>query len=320
MDVRHLRYLLAVAEERSFAAAARKLGITQQALGQSVSTLETELGVKLFERGSGTEPTVYGRALLKHAAIVDTEMQRAQSALQQLKEATAGEVRIGVGESFAGYVAPLAIGWMHKRNPGVKIHIVEDYTRPLLERLESGELDFVASAPAINPPVGSEIVQEVLGDTHDVVFARASHPLAKRKELPVSELQAYTWLVPSDIGEVYETVLETFIDEGVPPPSRLIWCDGTGTGIALLLNNDYLILVAPAMVASFRDAGLVVQLNVPRPRRKRRMCLWTRKNGVPSPAAVALISDVRLAAQQIVAPSATAPIPRRGPGSRRSAG
>lgn len=299
MDVRHLRYLLAVDEQRSFAAAARKLGISQQALGQSVAALEAELGVRLFERGTGTEPTVYGRALLKHASVVDAEMRRAVGSLQQLREATAGEVRIGVGECFAGYIAPLAIGWMHARNPGVKLYVTEDYTQPLLDRLEAGTLDFVASAPAATPAQRAGISQEVLGETHDVVFARASHPLARKKNVAISDLQGYTWLVPTDLGEVYETVLETFIDEGVPPPGSLIWCDGTATGIGLLLHNDYLILVAPDMVASLREAGLVVQINVERPFRKRRLSLWTRTHAANSPAVEALMNDMRLAADQV---------------------
>ena len=313
MDVRHLRYLLAVRQHRSFAAAARSLGISQQALGQSVASLEAELGVKLFERGAGGEPTVFGRALLKHAAVVDIEIERALSALGQLREASAGEVHVGVGEGFAGVVAPLAISWMHARSPSVKIHVLEDYTKTLLERLRAGTLDFVAGAPAAHPSQIEEFAQEILGETTDVVFVRSKHPLARRKKVQVSDLQEYTWLIPSDLGETYETVLETFVDEGVPPPNRVIWCDGTGTGFALLLNNDYLILVSPLMMAALIEAKLVVRLDVDRPYRQRKLSLWTRKITTLSPVAAALISDMRAAFLKN-AHYAVSPVPPVAPG------
>jgi len=207
---------------------------------------------------------------------------------------------------------------MHARNPSVKIHIIEDYTKALLERLRVGALDFVAGAPAATPRQIEEFNQEVLGETTDVIFARASHPLTRRTKVAVSDLQEFTWLITSDLGEAYETVLETFVDEGVPPPSRVIWCDGTGTGIALLLNNDYLILVSPLMMASLIEAKLVVRIDVDRPYRLRKLSLWTRKSTTLSPVAVALISDIHVAFHKSAPTKDNLPPDKKPPRKRRT--
>ncbi|MEO5962978.1 MAG: LysR family transcriptional regulator, partial [Thermomonas sp.] len=98
MDLRQLRYFLAVIEHGSFTRAAAMTGRTQQALSKGVAALEQQLGARLFERGSrGARPTTVGRLLLDHAQAADDSLRSFEQRLQELQTGTEGELRIGTG-------------------------------------------------------------------------------------------------------------------------------------------------------------------------------------------------------------------------------
>ena len=103
MEIKQLRRFLAVVETGSLTAAAPTVGLTQQALGASISNLEKELGVMLLDRGPGgvTTPTAYGMMLVAHAKSILSSENRAREELHAFRDARGGSVRIGIGEAFA---------------------------------------------------------------------------------------------------------------------------------------------------------------------------------------------------------------------------
>ena len=102
MDLRQLRYFLAVVEHGSFTRAAAATGRTQQALSKGIQALEQQLGARLFERGSRqVRLTGVGRLLVEHARPAHEAVRRFEDRLQELQTGAEGQVRIGTGPSTA---------------------------------------------------------------------------------------------------------------------------------------------------------------------------------------------------------------------------
>ena len=122
MELRQLERFLAVAEQGTIVAAARSLGMTQQALSASLAGLEQTLDLRLFDRGPGgkTRLTPYGSALVTHARSQLAADRRAREELRSLKEAASGVVTIGIGETFAGDIVAAAVTKLHAARPALR--------------------------------------------------------------------------------------------------------------------------------------------------------------------------------------------------------
>jgi len=294
LDLRQLRRFLAIVEHGSFSAAARHLHITQQALSTSMAKLEDMLEVKLFERGPGGKTTVslYGTSLIKHARSLLIGEEQAIRELIDLRDAAGGEVNIGVGEVLAGQVVAEAIQHLHHERPDIRIKLLEGYSHEMTSLLLAGDVDLVAGSVRADATLANQLVQEHLFDVRDVVAARVEHPLAGKRKLTLEQIRGYTWLVPRGSTEEYRVICETFTAANLEPPHRFIHSDAVSVGMSLMRANDYLIMVSPAWLGNqFRD-GLAV-LDIDRPTLARTAGLTYRRNTPLSPAANALLQQIR---------------------------
>ena len=143
MELRHLRYFLAVADAMSFTEAARRLHLAQPALSQQIRALEKELGVTLVERGARTRGlTEAGTRFAARARRILLEAEGAAEEMSVLAGAGSGTVRFGsaLQSLTEGRLAALLAAF-HRLHPGVRVAFREAHTRPLLELLAEGELD-----------------------------------------------------------------------------------------------------------------------------------------------------------------------------------
>src|ERR1051326_6002146 len=143
MELRHLRYFVAVAEEGHLTRAAERLGIQQPPLSQQIRALETELEVQLFRRNSrGVELTQAGEALLAEARIV---LDRAEHAVLAARRAARGEAgRLGLGFTSSASFHPLVpriIRDFRKASPLVSMSLEEAGTAELVEGLRAERID-----------------------------------------------------------------------------------------------------------------------------------------------------------------------------------
>lgn len=297
MELRQLNHFLAIAEAGGFARAAQLLGLTQQALSLSIAKLEGELGVQLFERtGSGTTLTLFGETFRHHAQLAITETGRAAEAVRLLRDAAAGELRVGFGETMLGRIAPDSLLQMRRKFPGIRLHIEEGYTELLMPRLLAGQLDVLAGSPSVTWHADPAIEQEFLFEVEDIVTARADHPLARKRDVSLADMQAYPWLVGVRPGE-YEVLCEAYQNAGLRPPADIVWSSTLATGLALLLRDDFLALAGPDIFATLMQAGLMRRVRASGLQRSRR-ALVCRRAGAASPAALAMIEEIRIAAQR----------------------
>jgi len=195
MNLRDLRYLLAVAEHEHFGRAARACGVSQPTLSVQIRKLEDVLGVVLFERGGKVAaPTAACRQLLDHARAAVTAAEGVLATARSLRDPLAGRFRLGVIPTLAPYLLPLVFGPLREALPSLELEPWEDQTAALLERLRAHELDAVLLATDETAPdlMGVPLFAEPF-----LAALPPEHPLAAREAVAETDL-ARDILVLSD--------------------------------------------------------------------------------------------------------------------------
>jgi LysR family cyn operon transcriptional activator len=142
VELRHLRYLLAVAERGSFTRAAEELHISQPTLSQQVRQLERTLGVRLLDRSGRTvRLTDAGAAYADHARVALREIAAAERTLRDVQDLSRGHIRLAVTPSFTAYLVGPLIAALHTRHPGVTLALQEMAQDRMEDGLLSDELD-----------------------------------------------------------------------------------------------------------------------------------------------------------------------------------
>jgi DNA-binding transcriptional LysR family regulator len=219
MELRHLRYFLAVAEELNFTRAAARVGIGQPPLSQQIRSLEEELGAPLFNRlPHGVELTTVGRAFLPEARAAREQADRAARAARRASRGETGRLRVGfTGSAAFRKEVPAAIRDFRKTFPDVELLLEEAPTAPLLDRLRDGDVDaaFVRPGPAESHGVN----MMDLGDEPMVVALPASHRLARAKAVHVTSLSGEPLvLFPRDAGPgLYDHIADACRRAGFEP-------------------------------------------------------------------------------------------------------
>jgi LysR family transcriptional regulator, nitrogen assimilation regulatory protein len=142
MDVRRLRYFLAIARAKSFSRAASQLRIAQPALSSQIAALEAELETQLFLRHSrGVELTEAGRVLLPRADDILHRIEQAAQEIRALGKLTTFEVRIGLPTTMTGIIAIPLMDAFSATHPEIVLHIVEGMTGHLEKWMEQDDID-----------------------------------------------------------------------------------------------------------------------------------------------------------------------------------
>src|ERR1700742_1105848 len=142
MDPRRVLTFRAVAHERSFSGAARRLALSQPSVSNQVAALEREVGVRLLDRGSrGVRLTPEGEILLEHADAIADRFALAQAQLHRSVERRRARLRIGaLPSALAGFV-PAAVARLREDHPDTQVTFDEGPSQELAARLAAGELD-----------------------------------------------------------------------------------------------------------------------------------------------------------------------------------
>ena len=188
MELRHIRYFLAVAEELNFTRAAAKIGIGQPPLSQQIRSLEKELGAPLFRRvPHGAELTDSGKAFLPEAQAILAQAERAKNVARHGARGELGSLRVGFTSSAAfTSIVQNAIRAFRENYPKVDLFLEEEDTTTLLEHLARQTLDTAFIRPGRNDPDGVQAYRLIEEET--MIALPAHHPLAKKSALPLSAL------------------------------------------------------------------------------------------------------------------------------------
>jgi len=246
MELRQLRYLVALDEERHFTRAAAREHIAQPALSQQIRRLEEEVGLGLVDRTTRrVTMTEVGASLVARARRILAEVDAARVELEALSGIQTGHVTVGVMHTMGPIDVSLALAIFHERHRGVELTVREQSSEELAEMLRVDELDlaFLSVTERIESHgLGlRQLVSEEL-----VVILPADHRLGRRRRLRMAELGGEEFISYREGARLRELLISAAQHAGFEPQVKLESNESQrirrmvarGMGVAILPRSD----------------------------------------------------------------------------------
>ncbi|HEU5149803.1 MAG TPA: LysR substrate-binding domain-containing protein [Iamia sp.] len=307
MNLRDLRYLVAVGEHRHFGRAAEACYVSQPTLSTQLKKLERELGVELVERTPGhVMLTAVGERIAGRARVMLDEAESIRSLARQAQDPRSGTVRMGLFPTLAPYLLPHVVPQIHERFPQLELLLVEEKTEVVLQQLATGRLDVGVLAT----PVDDRLHQEDLFAEDFLLAVPRTHPLASLDE-------------PVDVGVLTGTHVLLLEEGHCMRDQALSVCRLTGAaemagfratsletlrqmvaaGVGVTLLPE--LAVRPPVPAS--DGVRLLRFAEPVPR--RRIAMFWRETSVYGELLPEIAAVIRTAVTPLLGEAAIAPAP-----------
>lgn len=192
VDLKRLRYFVAVAEEAHFGRAANRLGISQPPLSEHIQALEASLNAKLlFRTTRSVRLTVEGEALLKHARAILHDTDRCQEIVNAARQKNTESLTLGILHAHTYTFLPGLLRKYFSRHPAYRIHLVEYSTTEQIGRLLEGTIDIgLVREPIYHPSLRT---QRLFSENYAVAVP-TTWDIARKKALPVRDLDGRTMI------------------------------------------------------------------------------------------------------------------------------
>jgi DNA-binding transcriptional LysR family regulator len=216
MELRHLRYFLAVAEELNFGRAARRLAMAQPPLSRQIHALETELGVRLFARTRRrVELTDAGRVFVGEARAALAQAERASDAARRAGRGDIGRLAVGFSPVAELGLMPRLLPPFVERHPSIQVDL---QMLPAVEHAAAIHAGRIQVGILILPaPARDGLVVERLGTEDLCAVVPASHPLARDERIRIEDLAAVPFVsfAAASSPHLHELILAAFRDAGI---------------------------------------------------------------------------------------------------------
>jgi LysR family cyn operon transcriptional activator len=264
IELRHLRYFLAVADTAHFTRAAARLHVTQPTLSHQIRQLEGQLELRLFDRvGRRVKLTAAGETLLPHARRVLRELDQAQAALGELHGLKRGLLRVGIVQTVNACVIPEIVARFSAEHGGVRVECGEMAVAEIESDLEAGKLDLGIS---FLPPSRKGLAGEKLFTEELVAVVAANHKLAARRQLRMQDLASQPLALLSPKYCTRQLIDRAFAEAAVSPDLRVEM--NSVASILSTVRRTELMSLLPALALCRQDRGLkTIALTNPTPRR-----------------------------------------------------
>jgi DNA-binding transcriptional LysR family regulator len=299
VDLKRLGHLVALADECHFARAAERVHLSQPAFSRSIQSIESDLGMRLFDRESGgVKPTPAGVFMIERARRLLFDARCLQRDAMLYRESQLGNTAFGAGPFPSALIMPTVVLTLRRQYPGVGLRVETSNAQVLLDWLLAEDIEFFVGDVRDLPPDPALQVQS-LGRLVAHLFVRSGHPLAGR---PCSFAQAWqfglaTGWLPSPLKALVARLL------GLPPGTEAVpavQCDEMTLRRTLALGTDTVVASSQAWLRDDLRAGTLVRLEVDDlPEIYAEMGVVTLLNRTPSPMAQRAIACVQQVAQAI---------------------
>jgi DNA-binding transcriptional LysR family regulator len=292
MELRHLRYFVAVGDEQHYGRAARKLRVAQPALSRQIQDLEEELGFRLFERlPRGVRLSAAGKLFLEDARRILQEVSAAAMRAGRVARGLSGTLRIGFAEnaSWRG-VVPDSFRRFRERQPDAELQLQPAASLEQIDAIKSARLD--AGFANFMPKADPELDQLPVAVHHLVLAAPKGHPLTKLKKLRLRDLRnaQFVWFPRGGIPTFYDRLMHECYRGGLKSPhivqeglneATILSLVANGLGVGWVLETARWRCPDNVVILSVVDLNMPLQLTL----------AWRRDNR--SPLLASFIDEVR---------------------------
>lgn len=282
MELRHLRYFVAIADAGHFTRAAATLGIGQPPLSQQIQALERELGTPLFDRlPRGVRLTEAGAAFAEDARRILRDVEHATERVRRVARGELGRIRVGLINSAPFHpLVPQLIREFRRRHPNVALTLEERTTPGLVAAVRNETVDMAFVRPLLGDDEGLA-VQAVL-DEDLMVALPSGHPLATRRKVPLLALSIEPFVLFSrTVGAgLHDEIISACRLAGFSP--RVVQEASQLTSIVNLVAAGLGVSIVPASLQYLHSEGVCYKPIAP-PVPKARLNLIYRRNDSQAP-------------------------------------
>jgi LysR family hydrogen peroxide-inducible transcriptional activator len=294
MNLRDIKYILAVAETRHFGKAAERCFVSQPTLSGQIKKLEDQLGVVIFERTNrSVEVTPIGEEILTHARLLVEQADAIEQVARAHQDPLAGPLRVGAIPTLSPYLMPLVLVPLKRRCPQLKLVLFEETTEALLRRMDQHELDAALLAtPTSNPDLDSiPLFDEPFWLAHP-----RNHPLYDKDDITQDDLESIDLLLLSEGHCLSQQVMEVCKMADRPRTGEMADLRAASLETLLqLVGAGFGCTLVPALAIRgswMTDSGIIAR-RLELPDAKRRVSLVFRRS-FPRRAALEAFAEVTL--------------------------
>lgn len=300
--LRQLELLAALEHAPTLSAAAREARLSQPAASKLLGALSDDLAIDLFEKaGRALRPTAAGRALIRHAANLVGNLDRAQAEIEAIGSGLSGTVAVGAGIGACYVLMPRALQLLLDRAPDIVVTMREGAMEEHFAMLRDGRLDLVVGRvePAL---VDRDFAMDELYDPAIQIVAGPQHPLTRASSLSWAKLAEQDWILPQD-GTPMRAGIERIFRRVKRRPSRcMIESSSIQTNVSLMNARDMLWVLSEDITAYFERLGLLKRLPVETLRTAAALSA-VRMRARPLPPPATRLMDCLLSAAREIASS-----------------
>ncbi len=297
VELRQLRYLVAVVDAGNLTVASAKVNVSQPALSRSIKNLESTLGARLLERRArGVVPTAAGCLFVAEARFILNECSRAEAEIASFDQGAGRKVAVGVMPMFISSIAADALADVHAAAPSLELMVMEDGYDGMVDQLTDGRLDVMLST-FTKSELPKSLVAERLCAVTAVVAAGADTPLARKRKLKAADFAHAKWVV---IGKGWDAnVIDQYMmANGLPPPVRPLHTNSVPLAKILIAEKGYVSMLPVHMLAREIARGEIVALPMPAGAFRRAAGLIYRARDKPRRGVAVVIENFRTACRQ----------------------
>ncbi|HET9029515.1 MAG TPA: LysR family transcriptional regulator [Candidatus Aquilonibacter sp.] len=279
MELRQLRYAVAVAQRLNFTQAASSLAIAQPALSQQIAALEGELGVRLFDRTNRrVSLTDAGRTFVARAERILADVDRTAEEMTAFAGGLRGRVVVGTYQSFAEYRLPKLLGRFHALYPGIEIALREGMADELLDGLFEGKIDVFIGHPESRHASEPSFRIEPLYEDELIIAVGGSHRFASRSTVRMEELRDEPFVIFRPGSSITTRLLALARSAQFEP--RVVFESVDSLTVRSLVAEGLGVALFPRMIGNMPGPHISLLSILPN-RVIRKISLVTRKSAYP---------------------------------------